>query len=177
MITPEQEAWINTLSDKIISISPYDPQSQILFERIQKKIHSLLGEDVTVEQGGSTIFGIAGQNEVDVSIVVPKEKFPEYISKLEAMFGSVQSNYPDRARFEVKEDGKKIDLKIIDVNHPNYIQGKAFEDYLKEHPEDVESFRILKEECNGLTVKEYHRKKTEFINEILTEAWRTRLVV
>lgn len=108
MLTPEQEAWINTLSDRIISITPYDPRSQVLFERVQKKIHSLLGEDVMVEQEGSTIFGIAGQNEVDVSIVVPKEKFPEYIPKLEFMFGSVQSNYPDRARFEVKEEGKKI---------------------------------------------------------------------
>jgi GrpB-like predicted nucleotidyltransferase (UPF0157 family) len=126
-----------------------------------------------VEQGGSTIFGIAGQDEVDVSIVVSKEKFSEYIPKLEAVFGPVRSNYPDRARFEVKEDGKKIDLKIIDVNHSNYIQGKVFEDYLKEHSENVERFRILKEECDGLTVKEYHRKKIEFINEILWKASHT----
>ena len=170
MLTPEQEAWINTLSDRIISISPYDPHSQVLFRRVQKKIHSLLGEDVLVEQSGSTIFEIAGQNEVDVVIVVPKNKFPEYIPKLEAVYGPVRSNYPDRARFEVKEDEKKIDLKIVDVHHPNYTEGKVFEDYIKAHPEDVERFRILKEQSNGLTTKEYYRKKIEFINEILAKA-------
>ena len=167
MLTPEQEAWINTLSDRVISIVPYDHRSEELFDLVKEKIHNLLGEDVLVEHGGSTIFGIAGQDEVDVSIVAPKEKFPEYVPKLETMFGLVRSNYPDRARFEVREDGKKIDLKIIDVNHPNYIEGKIFEDYLKEHPEDLERYRILKEECNGLTVKEYQRRKTEFTNEIL----------
>lgn len=170
MITPEQEKWIDSLSDRIIKIVPYDPRAEELFDIVREKIFSVLDRDVKVEHGGSTIFGIAGQDEVDVSIVAPKEKFSEYIPKLETIFGSVRSLYPDRARFEVKEGDKKIDLKIIDENHPNYLEGKIFEGYLASHPEDLERYRILKEECSGLTVKEYQRRKTEFSNEILEKA-------
>ncbi|OHA58572.1 MAG: hypothetical protein A2571_02270 [Candidatus Vogelbacteria bacterium RIFOXYD1_FULL_44_32] len=170
MITPEQEAWINTLSDRTISIFPYDPKAEELFKVVSDKIHDLLGEDVLVEHSGSTIFGIAGQDEIDVAVVASKAQFADYIPKLETIFGPVRSSYPDRARFEVKEAGKKIDLKIVDVDHPNYREGKIFEDYLKTHPADLEYYKVFKEESDGLTLKEYYRRKIEFTNEILAKA-------
>ncbi len=169
MLTPEQEKWIESLSDRIISITPYDPRANELFDKVKGKIQSVLGNEVKIEHCGATYLGISGQDEVDVSIVTSKDKFLEYIPRLEAAFGPVRSNYPDRARFEIKEEGKKIDLKIIDENHPNYINGKVFEEYLNSHPEDLERYRSLKEECDGFTVKEYQRKKVEFTNEILSK--------
>ncbi|MSR88005.1 MAG: hypothetical protein EXS69_02500, partial [Candidatus Zambryskibacteria bacterium] len=90
MLTPEQEKWIDSLSDRIIKIVPYDPMAEELFDIVKEKIFSVLGRDVKVEHGGSTIFGIAGQDEVDVSIVADKEKFAEYIPKLETIFGPVR---------------------------------------------------------------------------------------
>lgn len=173
MLTPEQEKWIETLSDRIISIVPYDPCADEIFNKVKERIVSVLGLDVQVEHSGATIFGLPGQDEVDVAIVVDKEKFAEYIPKLETVFGPVQALYPDRARFEVKQDGKKIDLKIVDMNQQSYIEGKIFEKYLKDHPEDIERYKAIKEECNGLVVKEYQRRKTSFINEILEKAKNT----
>ena len=171
MLTPEQEEWIEkSLSDRIITIVPYDTRTEELFERVKTKIRNLLGEDVVVEHCGASSFGISGQDEIDVSIVVSKDMFDEYIPKLEKEFGPVGSRYPDRVRFEVKEDGKKIDLRIIDADHPNYTNGKIFEQYLRENHDELERYRILKEECNDVTVKEYYRRKTEFINEILAKA-------
>ena len=167
MLTPEQEKWIGSLSDRIIKIVPYDPRAEEFFNIVREKIFSVLGRDMGVEHGGSTMLGISGQDEVDISIVARKEDFAEYIPKLEPIFGPVRSLYPDRARFEVREGDKKIDLKIVDSNHPNYLEGKVFEKYLRDHPEDLERYRILKEECDGKTVKEYQRRKTEFSNEIL----------
>ena len=170
MLTPEQEKWIESLSDRIISITPYDSRAEEFFKRTKVKIQDLLGPDVAVEHCGATALGISGQDEVDVSIVVEKEKFPEYISKLEVIFGPVRSKYEDRARFEVRDGDKKIDLKIIDVNHPNYINGKVFEDYLRHNPQELERYRALKLECDGLTTREYNRRKVEFTNEILEKA-------
>lgn len=170
MLTHEQEKWIESLSDRIINIVPYDTKAEEFFNIVKKKIFSVLGNDVKVEHGGSTIFRISGQDEVDVSVVADKEKFSEYIPKLETIFGPVRSHYSDRARFEVREGDKKIDIKIIDANHPNYIEGKIFEKYLRTHPKDLERYRIMKEECNGLTAKEYQRRKTEFANDILAKA-------
>jgi len=171
MLTPDQEQWIDSLStERIISIVPYDPKTEELFNKVKNKITDLLGPEVLVEHTGASSLVISGQDEIDVAIVADREKFNEYIPKLETIFGEVRSRYEDRARFEVKEEGKKIDLKIVDASHQNYLEGKLFESYLKDHPEDLDRYRTLKEEGDGLTVKEYYQRKTEFINEILVKA-------
>jgi GrpB-like predicted nucleotidyltransferase (UPF0157 family) len=167
MITPEQEKWLAGRSDKKISVVPYDPRTERLFGVVKNKIQGILGQDVIVEHGGASSLGISGQDEIDVSIVVDKVLFEDYIPKLEKVFGSVKASYPDRSRFEVKEEGKKIDLKIIDASHSNYLRSKIFEDYLRTHPEDLERYRILKEKSNGTTMSEYYHAKIEFINDIL----------
>ncbi len=42
-----------------------------------------------------------------------------------------------------------------------------FENYLKEHPQALEEYRKLKELGDGLSTREYYRRKIEFINDIL----------
>jgi GrpB-like predicted nucleotidyltransferase (UPF0157 family) len=168
MLTPEQEKWIaGRRTDKNISVVPYDPRTEELFAKVAKMIRDVLGPDVLIEHDGASSLGISGQDEIDVSVVADKALFAEYIPKLESVFGPVKASYPDRSRFEVKEEGKKIDLKIIDATHPNYLRSNIFKAYLRAHPQDLERYRILKEQSNGMSVKEYYRVKTEFINDIL----------
>jgi GrpB-like predicted nucleotidyltransferase (UPF0157 family) len=151
-----------------VKIVSYDPQTERLFGIIKKKIQDVLGEDVEVEHCGASSFGISGQDEIDVSIVTSHDNFGEYVTKLDAAaVGEVAAWYEERVRFKVNEEGKKIDLKIIDKDHLGYLRGKAFEDYLRSHPEDLERYRVLKEASDGLTTKEYYRRKIEFINEIV----------
>jgi len=40
---------------------------------------------------------------------------------------------------------------------------------LKAHPETLEEYRKMKEEGNGLSVREYYLRKTEYVNEILAK--------
>lgn len=167
MLTPLQEKWIESLSDRKISIVPYDDRSEQLYTKIRDKVHDILGQGVTVEHCGASSLGVLGQDEIDVSILAHEDQFDEYVQKLEKVFGPVRSRYSDRARFEVREDGKKIDLKIVDMNHRNYRESKVFEDHLRRNPEDLEIYKNLKAECNGMKLKEYYRRKTEFLNEIL----------
>lgn len=170
MITKEQEEFLSTLSDKAISIVPYDPRTERLYGSIKERILKVLGPEAVVEHCGASSFGISGQDEIDVTIVANKAMFADYIPKLEKEFGPMKSQYPDRVRFKTEVEGKKIDLKISDEDHPNHIRGKIFEAYLWKHPEELERYRILKEESNGVTVKEYYRRKIEFINDILSRA-------
>jgi GrpB-like predicted nucleotidyltransferase (UPF0157 family) len=167
MLTKSQQEWIDTLSDSRIVIVPYDDRTERLFSVTKARIHRVLGSQIDVQHCGASSFGISGQDEIDVSILATQDVFDDYISKLEKEFGAVKSRYPDRARFEVREEGKKIDLKIVDINHEGYKNAVFFETYLREHPEYLEKYRILKESCNGVTVKEYYRQKIEFINGIL----------
>src|SRR3954469_7980379 len=108
MLTPEQEQWIESQAeDKFISVVPYDPRTEELFIKVKEKITTLLGPEVVVEHGGASSLGISGQDEIDVSIVATKDRFDEYVPMLETIFGEVRARYPERARFEVREDGKK----------------------------------------------------------------------
>lgn len=167
MLTREQEEWVNSLSDRQISIVPYDPRTERLFKSVEKKIHGILGVDVAIEHCGASSLGISGQDEIDISIVTTRDRFADYVSRLDGRLGTVASWYEDRVRFKLKEDGKKIDLKVIDKDHGSYRESKMFEEHLRTHLGDLERYRILKEHCNGMTVKEYYRRKIEFINDIL----------
>ncbi len=167
MITKAQEEWLATLSDKPVTIIPYDPRSDRIFSEIKEKIISVLGPDVVVEHSGASGLGISGQDEIDVSIPSEAEKFDQYITGLEKALGPMKVRYPERVRFSVKHEGKKIDLQLIDKLDPAYLNSKKFEAYLRGHPSDLERYRIFKENGNGLTVKQYYRNKIEFINEIL----------
>ncbi|HEX7724114.1 MAG TPA: GrpB family protein [Candidatus Paceibacterota bacterium] len=170
MLTKEQEEWVNHLRERPIPIVPYDPRTPELFAAVEARIKRILGPEAVVVHCGASSFGISGQDEIDVSIECEASEFDSYVVCLEKEFGAVKSRYPDRARFEVKQDGKKIDLKLCDRRHPNYVAGKIFEDFLHKNPADLERYRILKEKNNGVSVKEYYRQKNEFINEILERA-------
>ncbi len=171
MLTPEQEKWIEGLSsERRVSILPYDTRTEELFEKVKNKIKNVLGSKIEVWHIGASSFGISGQDEIDIQVPVDKEKFSEYITALEKVFGKVRKVYPTRARFEVSEDGKKIDFAITDVNSEDWLNHVRFQNYMNNHPEDLRRYRILKEESNGMIVKDYYRKKTEFINEILEKA-------
>ena len=170
MLTHDQEQWVNSLSDRIVSVVPYDPRTERLFMVVKKKILDILGPEAIVEHCGASSLGISGQDEIDVSVVASSGEFADYAMKLDGKLGSIASWYPDRVRFDVREEGKKIDLKVVDGEHPNHLRGKIFERHLRTHPEDLERYRALKEGSNSLTTKEYYRRKIEFINEILEKA-------
>jgi GrpB-like predicted nucleotidyltransferase (UPF0157 family) len=169
MLTPEQEIWIESLSsERKISIVPYDTRTEDLFEKVKNKIQNVLGLEIQICHVGASSFGISGQDEIDVQVPVAKEKFSECISLLEGIFGQVRKVYTTRARFEVREDEKKIDFALVDANSEDWLNHVKFQNYMKSHPQDLERYRILKEKSNGMIVKDYYRKKTEFINEILS---------
>ena len=169
-MTTDKEKWVNHLSDTPgqIKISPFDPSSQAKFERIKKLIQDKLGKSVRVEHRGASSFGISGQDEIDVYVPVLPDKFDKFVILVEEIFGEPRSLYPlQRARFAVSESGKKIDLFVINEKHDDWINGLKFENYLKTHSEALDAYKKLKEEGNGLSTREYYRRKNEFIDQIL----------
>jgi GrpB-like predicted nucleotidyltransferase (UPF0157 family) len=65
---------------------------------------------------------------------------------------------------------KRIDVFVINKNDAGWIESVKFMAHLRAHPEALERYRLLKENNAGLTTREYYRRKTEFINEILAAA-------
>jgi len=171
MLTANQQKRVDHLSDEEkVEIKPYDPSCDEKFEKVKKKIQEKLGKDIEVKHCGATSLKISGQDEIDVYIPVLLKDFDAYILKLTQLFGEAKSCYPmERARFVTEVDRKHIDVFLINKESGGWIRSVKFEKYLKEDPRALKEYRILKEEGNGLSVREYYRRKFEFINKVLAE--------
>lgn len=169
MITPEQEKWLSHLDDSdSVKIYPFDPTSAEKFEKVKKQTQRLLGEDVNVKHRGATSLGISGQGELDIYIPIAEEKFDEFVSLVEKLFGKPGSIYPlERARFVTYIDNTKAEVFVINEKCAGWLDGCKFENYLKENPDALDSYQKLKEEGRGLSTQAYYRRKIEFINDIL----------
>jgi GrpB-like predicted nucleotidyltransferase (UPF0157 family) len=172
MLTSAQQEWVDHLStDSKIRIIPFDPTSQEKFEKIKAMVSAAVGESVLLEHRGATSLGISGQDEIDTYLPVSLDSFNDYVAKLTKIFGEPKSVYPgNRIHFITYERGKRIDIYLINKDAASWLDGVKFENYLKTHPEALERYKILKEEGDGLSVREYYQKKIEFINEILNLA-------
>ena len=175
MLTPDQEKWIAHLSDNDhITIVPFDETAKDKFEAVKMKIQVALGGDIRVEHRGATSLGISGQDEIDVYIPVPEGQFNPMLAPLTTAFSEPRSHYPlERARFVTFEEGKHIDIFLINKSCKAWVDGVKFEDYLKSHRTALNQYRLLKESGQGLSTREYYRHKIEFINDVLSLANQT----
>lgn len=170
MLTPKQRNWLSHLSDtdKII-IKPFDPTTHEKFEKVKQKIQDFFGYKIKVEHHGATSMGISGQDEIDIYIPVVPSDFNNLIKPLTELFGSPKSLYTlERAKFVTTEDGKHIDVFLINKESAGWKDCVRFEKYLKTHPKMLSKYKKLKEQGNGVGVREYYTTKINFINEILT---------
>lgn len=171
MLTAEQERWVNHLrDDDHVTIKPFDRTSVEIFERVKTKIQTNLGKEIPVEHHGATSLGISGQDEIDIYVPVPQDEFNSTMPKLKILFGKPRSNYPfERARFVTFEKEKHVDVFLINEESNGWKNCIKFESHLRTHPEDLEAYRLLKEDGNGLSTREYYRRKIGFINNILAK--------
>lgn len=170
MLTLKQKKWIDHLSEsnKIV-IKPYDSTAPEKFEKVKARIQKVLGEKIKVEHCGATALKISGQDEIDIYIPVSPKDFGKLLIPLEKFFGEPKSLYPlERARFVTIEGGKRVDIFLINKDDDDWKNGVRFETYLKTHSKALDEYRKLKENGNGLSVREYYRRKINFINKILT---------
>ena len=172
MLTPAQQKWVDHLSDTDkIEIFPYDPKAPEKFEQIKSEVQPVIGTEFEVLHRGASAMGISGQKEIDVYIPMPADRIEELASKMEVVFGKPKSVYPkERTKFYGRIDGTRIEIMLTNQNHQSWIDGEKHFNYLKQNPEALEQYRKLKEDGNGVSVREYYRRKIEFINEILNKS-------
>lgn len=171
MLTPSQQKWVDHLSDtNKVEIFPFDPKCNEKFEKIKSQIQSAIGIELEILHRGASSLGISGQREIDVYIPLPPEQIEELAPKMERVFGKPTSIYLlERTKFLVKIDGTTVEIMLINKKHKGWIDGETFMSYLKENPDALEQYRILKEEATGVSTREYYTRKINFINEILSK--------
>jgi len=172
MLTAEQQKWIDHLSDtKVVTIFPFDPTSEEKFLSVKSAINKVLGSAQEVVHSGASSLGISGQDEIDAYVPVPSADFDRTTVLLKSLYGEPKSFYPlVRVHFMTAVENKRIDVFVINEHDAGWIDSVKFMDHLRAHPAALERYRLLKENNTGLTTREYYRRKTEFINEILSMA-------
>ncbi len=176
MLTADQQKWIDHLSDTdTVKVIPFDPTAEEKFQTVKKLVQSTLGTHVLVEHHGATSLGISGQDEIDVYIPISTSQFDTLLVSIEKLFGKPMSVYPlQRVRFVTNIADKHIDVFLINENSNNWLDCIKFETHLKNNHDDLDAYRKLKENGNGLSTREYYRRKIEFINKILLESSKAR---
>lgn len=171
MLSKKQKKWINHLSDKeTIKIVPYDPTSEVKFKNIKAIIQKELGKSVVIKHCGATSLKISGQDEMDIYLPTTPDNFDEIVEKLTNLFGKPKSHYSlERARFVTEETGKHIDIFVINKEDEGWTNSVKFEKYLRSHPEELKRYEKLKENGNGLSVREYYKRKIVYINKLLAK--------
>lgn len=172
MITKSQKKWLDHLSDTdLIKIVPYDTKSPLIFNRVRKAVNKALGEGHKVVHRGASYLKISGQDEIDIYVPVSPADFNKTVKRLTETFSKPKSLYPlIRARFRLEGFDKHIDVFVINKEDKNWTDSEKFTNYLIKHPRIFEEYRQLKENSDGLSVRDYYTRKIEFINNILTKA-------
>jgi GrpB-like predicted nucleotidyltransferase (UPF0157 family) len=170
MLTPDQEKWINHLSDtKTIQIVPFDQTCEEKYLQVKAAVQRVLGFDQDVVHGGASSLGVSGQDEIDIYVPVPVYNFYKVVERIKNLYGDAHSLYPlKRAHFVTAITGKHIDIFVINEADAGWKDSLLFMAFLRSHSEALEKYRRFKESNAGLTMREYYRRKTEFINEILS---------
>lgn len=169
MVNQEQQQWLDHLSDtEVVVIVPWDETSERKFLTIKNLIQNVLGPGQLVEHRGASSLGISGQDEIDVYVPVGVEKFDEVVGNISHLFGAPKSYYPlKRTRFSTYVEKKRIDIFVINQEDDGWKNSIKFHSLLLSHPQILDSYRRLKEEAAGQSVREYYRRKIEFINEVV----------
>lgn len=172
MITETQRRWLNHLSNTDrVSILPFDPGTEELFEKVKQKVVSRMGNNFEILHRGASHLKILGQNEIDIYIPVIPKLFNSTVLLMEENFGKPRSLYPlIRARFRLDGYNKNVDVFIVNREDAGWVNSEIFTEYLLSHSKALLKFQKLKESWNGLSTREYYTKKFEFIDEILAKA-------
>lgn len=167
MLIQNQQKYLATIpEDKIVHIRPYDSKVKDVGNSIVLKIKEAIpGLDVLFM--GASALGIGGQNDIDLNILSVPAEYSKYIPVLEKLFGKPAKTNPNLVKWEFVQDGFEVELYLTDKNSPALLeQIKTFE-ILRDNQNLAKEYENIKLECNGLSFREYMRRKYEFFNKIL----------
>ena len=171
MITEAQEKYLASLPDgKVIEVKPFDPQVREVADKLIGNIKEAL-PGVDLHFGGAAALGIAGQNDIDISILYNLPEFDHYFPTLEKLFDTPSrigtSPKNKSVKWEFKKDGFEVELYMTLNGSPAFEEQRKVFELLSESKALREEYEQTKLPYGPIDFKVYMRKKYEFFNRIL----------
>lgn len=144
-----------------VKIVNYNPEWENIYKKYKKKI---LKTEKRVYHVGSASAKIKGRKEIDILLIsddIPKTY--ETMAKMGFTKGPIEEY---EAHMRNRYYGVRCDLHIFKPNHKQVKTYLEQSKKLQNNPEIREKYIKLKEECDGVSIEEYRKKKKEFWKNI-----------
>lgn len=153
--------------DRVAVAKPWDPRTKVVARRLIKKIKAA-NSDVEVYYTGASALKLPGENDLDFTILCPKEDFSKHLPKLESMLGKPQKVGKENIRWEgIEIEGFPADIYLTDDSSGAFKEHLQLFKLLKNNRKLWEEYKIFKEQTSGLPYREYQRRKYELYNKVL----------
>jgi len=167
MLSENQERYLETISDSTaVVIQPWDPKTELVAKKLMNDMRSAV-PDLEVFHTGAAALKISGKNDLDFSILAVPEDFDSYLPTLIKMLGEPQKRGWENVRWEITRDGFPVDIHLTNKDSLGWKEHRKVFELLRDDPQLLEEYRILKERSAGVSLREYQRRKYEFYNVIV----------
>lgn len=180
--TPEQmrAAWVggSPPTPQPIVLAPYDPRWPELFDEQAETIRRALADRaLTIEHIGSTaVPGLDAKPIIDIDLIVTDSgDEPAYVPDLErAGYRLVLREPYWHGHRMLTRAAPAVNLHVFGPNAPEHLRHMIFRDWLRNHPEDRDLYRAVKQSLAVSTAGspgEYNLAKNTVIDEIYGRAF------
>lgn len=168
MLTQNQIGYLATVpEDKVAHVVAFDPAVKTTAEAIILELKKYL-PDAKIYYIGSSKLGIAGENDIDLTIL-GEDQFGEYLILLEKNYGvptrkNIEKKY---VKWEFVRNGFEVELHLGSFMNANFQEQVDTQEILERNEGLRQEYEQIKLQCDGLPWKEYLTRKYEFWNKIL----------
>lgn len=166
MLTKDELDYLSKIpKNKKVSVKPFDPQAKKVGDSIVSKIKKAL-PSLEVLFMGATALGTAGQNDIDLYVLVDSKDFDEYLPTIKNLFGKPRSIHKKFVEWSFMKDGYQIEFYMADPNSPSMRKQIRVFNVLKTSPRLLKEYEKLKLSFDGKYFRDYQRAKYEFYNKV-----------
>lgn len=156
-------------SNSFISITPFDPKSQKYGRELVQKVKKVL-PDLNIQFVGAASLGLPqGDGDIDLIASAKPQDFTRYLPKLNSVFGTPVKVRPDFVEWHCQYRGFAVELALADPESPIFTDPLDAYNLLNDHPDLLRAYSQLKLESNGVSQREYKRRKLDFFTKYQTQ--------
>lgn len=167
MLTPNQEKYLLNFSDnEMMTIVPWEPRGLNIAQTVINEINSAT-PGLEVIFIGSLPLRIAGQRDIDLSILSPAQDFPIHQAKLEKKIGKPNVIDQTSIGWHFRREDYGVSVYLTDPITSQVQEQIDVFNLLKNDPSLLKEYEQIKLESADKPYKEYQRRKYEFFNRVL----------
>ena len=150
---------------KTVHIGSYDPEVTKLGERLVAQIKQNHPE-LDVRFLGSAALKIAGQRDIDILVGCNPDYFPRYEPALVTLFGPAQKKRKQFMEWHLEIDQCDVEILMVNPNSPMFKDPIKTCATLQQNPLLRAQYELLKRNSNGISVREYKKRRLVFFHQI-----------